>query len=198
MNELNYKVQNLRNNVANLENQKIQEQMDYENNKSNYEEQIKQLMQEIEELEEQLNNKLNGMTSGIVNLYLKYDNNTKNFNPEKDKFAPSVYGYSLREFEFQPKNGVLLIKDTRNRLTEKKIKYDLIKRISVDTDSVKLVEEIESKYYNDEREKNKDQNRKKKIKFFVTLRRSNLDLVAKEYNDYKRFADIINSIVIHK
>ena len=39
---------------------------------------------------------------------------------------------------------------------------------------------------------------KKKIKFFVTLRRGNLDLVAKEYNDYKRFADIIKSIVIHK
>ena len=39
---------------------------------------------------------------------------------------------------------------------------------------------------------------KKKIKFFVVLRRNNLDLVAKDYNDYKRFADIINFIIIHK
>ena len=86
----------------------------------------------------------------------------------------------------------------KKKIEEKKIKYDLIKRISLDADSVKLVEEIESKFYADEREKNKDPIRKKKIKFFVTLRRSNLDLVAKEYNDYKRFADIINTIVIHK
>ena len=196
--KLNYKIQNLQNNVSVLENQKYKEQMEYESKKYNYEEQIKQLLQEIEDLEDQLNTKLNGMTSGIVNLYLKYDNNTKNFNPEKDKFSPSVFGYSLREFEFIPKNGVLLIKDMRNKITEKKIKYDCIKRISIDTDSIKLVEEIETKYYNNERDKNKDPNRKKKIKFFITLRRSNLDLVAKEYNDYKRFADIINSIVIHK
>ena len=138
------------------------------------------------------------MTCGVINVYLKYDNNTKNYNPEKDKFSPSIFGYSLREFEFIPQNSILLIKDMRNKIIEKKIKYDFIKRISLDSDSVKLVEEIESKYYKDEREKNKDPNRKKKIKFFVTLRRSNLDLVAKEYNDYKRFADIINSIVIHK
>ena len=196
--QLNYKVQNLQNNVSDLENQKYKEQMEYENMKYKFEEKIKQLIQEIEELEDQLNIKLNGMTTGIVNLYLKYDNNTKNFNPEKDKFSPSIFGYSLREFEFIPQNGILLIKDIRNKITEKKIKYDLIKRINIDSDSVKLVEEIESKYYNNEREKNKDPNRKKKIKFFVTLRRSNLDLVAKEYNDYKKFADIINSIIIHK
>ena len=196
--QLNYKVQNLQNNVSDLENQKYKEQMEYENMKYKFEEKIKQLIQEIEELEDQLNIKLNGMTTGIVNLYLKYDNNTKNFNPEKDKFSPSIFGYSLREFEFIPQNGILLIKDIRNKITEKKIKYDLIKRINIDADSVKLVEEIESKYYNNEREKNKDPNRKKKIKFFVTLRRSNLDLVAKEYNDYKKFADIINSIIIHK
>ena len=196
--QLNYKVQNLQNNVSDLENQKYKEQMEYENVKYKFEEKIKQLIQEIEELEDQLNIKLNGMTTGIVNLYLKYDNNTKNFNPEKDKFSPSIFGYSLREFEFIPQNGILLIKDIRNKITEKKIKYDLIKRINIDADSVKLVEEIESKYYNNEREKNKDPNRKKKIKFFVTLRRSNLDLVAKEYNDYKKFADIINSIIIHK
>ncbi len=196
--QLNYKVQNLQNNVSDLENQKYKEQMEYENMKYKVEEKIKQLIQEIEELEDQLNIKLNGMTTGIVNLYLKYDNNTKNFNPEKDKFSPSIFGYSLREFEFIPQNGILLIKDIRNKITEKKIKYDLIKRINIDADSVKLVEEIESKYYNNEREKNKDPNRKKKIKFFVTLRRSNLDLVAKEYNDYKKFADIVNSIIIHK
>ena len=196
--QLNDKIRNLQNNVSVLENQKYKEQMEYENKKYTFEEQIKQLLQEIEDLEDQLNTKLNGMTSGVVNLYLKYDNNTKNFNPEKDKFSPSVFGYSLREFEFIPKNGDLLIKDMRNKITEKKIKYDWIKRISIDSDSVKLVEEIESKYYNNERDKNKDPNRKKKIKFFITLRRSNLDLVAKEYNDYKRFADIINSIVIHK
>ena len=196
--QLNDKVQNLQNNVSALENQKYKEQMEYENMKYKVEEKIKQLIQEIEELEDQLNIKLNGMTTGIVNLYLKYDNNTKNFNPEKDKFSPSIFGYSLREFEFIPQNGILLIKDIRNKITEKKIKYDLIKRINIDADSVKLVEEIESKYYNNEREKNKDPNRKKKIKFFVTLRRSNLDLVAKEYNDYKKFADIVNSIIIHK
>jgi hypothetical protein len=39
---------------------------------------------------------------------------------------------------------------------------------------------------------------KKKIKLFVILRRSNLDLVAKEYQDYKKFVDIVNSIIIHK
>ena len=196
--QLNDKIRNLQNNVSVLENQKYKEHMEYETKKYTFEEQIKQLLQEIEDLEDQLNTKLNGMTSGVVNLYLKYDNNTKNYNPEKDNFSPSVFGYSLREFEFIPKNGVLLIKDMRNKITEKKIKYDWIKRISIDSDSVKLVEEIESKYYSNERDKNKDPNRKKKIKFFITLRRSNLDLVAKEYNDYKRFADIINSIVIHK
>ena len=196
--ELNYKIQILQNNINVFENQKNQEQMEFENKKFGFEEQIKQITQEIEELEEQLNNKLNGMTTGTVNLYLKYDNNTKNFNPDKDKFNPTIYGYSQREFDFHPENNILLIRDMRNKITEKKIKYDLIKRISLDADSVKLVDEIETKYYNDEREKNKDPNRKKKIKFFVTLRRGNLDLVAKEYNDYKRFADIINSIVIHK
>jgi DNA repair exonuclease SbcCD ATPase subunit len=196
--QLNDKIRNLQNNVSVLENQKYKDHMEYETKKYTFEEQIKQLLQEIEDLEDQLNTKLNGMTSGVVNLYLKYDNNTKNYNPEKDNFSPSVFGYSLREFEFIPKNGVLLIKDMRNKITEKKIKYDWIKRISIDSDSVKLVEEIESKYYSNERDKNKDPNRKKKIKFFITLRRSNLDLVAKEYNDYKRFADIINSIVIHK
>ena len=155
-------------------------------------------MSEIEELEDHLNNKLTIMTSGVINLYLKYDNNAKNYNPDKGKFNPSIYGYSLREFDFQPQIGLLLIKDNRNKIIEKKIKYDLIKRISLDAESVKLVEEIESKNYSNEREKNKNPNSKKKIKFFVILRRGNLDLVAKEYNDYKRFADIINSIVIHK
>ena len=196
--DLNYKVQKLQNNINIYEDQKNQEQMEFENKKTTFEEQIKQITQEIEELEEQLNNKLNGMTSGIINLYLKYDNNTKNFNPDKDKFIPTRFGYSQREFEFSPENGVLLIRDTRNKIVEKKIKYDFIKRISVDADSVKLVDEIETKYYHDEKEKNKDTNRKKKNKFFVTLRRGNLDLVAKDYNDYKRFSDIIKSIVIHK
>ena len=105
--QLNDKIRNLQNNVSVLENQKYKEQMEYENKKYTFEEQIKQLLQEIEDLEDQLNTKLNGMTSGVVNLYLKYDNNTKNFNPEKDKFSPSVFGYSLREFEFIPKNGVI-------------------------------------------------------------------------------------------
>ena len=173
-------------------------QLDYENKKYNYEDQIKQIISEIEDIEEQLNNKLTLMTGGSINLYLKYDKNSKNYNPDKDKFNPSSCGYSLREFDFQPQKGILIIKDNRNKIIEKKIKYDLIKRISLDANSVKLVEEIESKFYNDEREKNKDPNLKKKIKFFVTLRRSNLDLVAKEYIDYKKFADIINSIVIHK
>ena len=122
-------------------------------------------MQEIQELEEILNNKLNVMTSGIINLYLKYDDNTKNYNPEKDKFNPTTYGYSLREFEFQPQNGTLLIKDLRNKIVEKKIKYDLIKRISLDADSVKTVEEIESKPYSNEKEKNKDPLRKKKLNY---------------------------------
>ena len=196
--DLNYKVQKLQNNINIYEDQKNQEQMEFENKKTSFEEQIKQISQEIEELEEQLNNKLNGMTCGTINLYLKYDNNTKNFNPDKDKFIPTRFGYSQREFEFTPENGILLIRDTRNKIVEKKIKYDFIKRISVDADSVKLVDEIETKYYHDEKEKSKDSNRKKKIKFFVTLRRGNLDLVAKDYNDYKRFSDIIKSIVIHK
>ena len=93
---------------------------------------------------------------------------------------------------------MLTIKDIKNNIIEKKINYDLIKRISVDPDSTKLVNEIESKFYNDERERKTDVIRKKRIKFFVTLRRKNLDLVAKNYNDYKRFADIINTIIIHK
>ena len=196
--ELNYKVQILQNNINTFENEKNNEQMEFDSKKYTFEEQMKQIKQEIEELEEQLNNKLNGMTCGTVNLYLKYDNNTKNYNPDKDKFSPIIFGYSQREFDFHPENSILLIKDMRNKIIEKKIKYDLIKRINLDVDSVKLVDEIESKYYKDEREKNKDPNRKKKIKFFVTLRRGNLDLVAKEYNDYKRFVDIINSIIIHK
>ena len=196
--ELNNKIENLQSTVNFLENQKQQEEAEFERKKDEFEEQIKQFMQEIEELEDQLNNKLNSMTTGVVNLYLKYDNNAKNFNPEKDKFSPSIFGYSLREFEFIPQNGILYIKDMRNKITEKKIKFDFIKRISLDADCVNVVEEIESKYYSNEKEKNKDPNRKKKIKFFVTLRKSNLDLVAKEYNDYKKFADIINSIIIHK
>ena len=196
--KLNYKIQNLQYNISSLENEKYKAQMDYEQKKNNYEIKIKQITTEIEELKEHLDNKLNIMTSGVINLYLKYDNNTKNYNPDKCKFNPSIYGYSLREFDFQSQIGVLFIKDNRNKIIEKKIKYDLIKRISLDADSVKLVEEIESKNYTDEKEKNKDPNRKKKIKFFVILRRKNLDLVAKEYNYYKRFADIINSIVIHK
>ena len=70
--------------------------MEYENNKSNYETQINQLTQEIEELEELLNNKLNRMTDGFVNLYLKYGYNTSNFNLDKDKFNPVKFGYSQR------------------------------------------------------------------------------------------------------
>ena len=77
-------------------------------------------MQEIQELEELWNNKLNVMTSGIIYLYLKYDDNTKNYNPKKDKFNLTTYGYSLREFEFHPENGTLLIKDLRNKIVEKK------------------------------------------------------------------------------
>jgi len=77
-------------------------------------------LQEIQELEELWNNKLNVMTSGIIYLYLKYDDNTKNYNPKKDKFNLTTYGYSLREFEFHPENGTLLIKDLRNKIVEKK------------------------------------------------------------------------------
>ena len=56
------------------------------------------------------------MIGGVINLYLKYDNNS-----DKDKFNPSVYGYFLREFDFQPKNAILIIKDNRNKIIEKKI-----------------------------------------------------------------------------
>ena len=210
INETNYSgsklVDNLSNNIAMLqsnvealENEKNREQMEFENKKYNLESQIKQLLQEIEELEEQLNAKLNRMTDGSVNLYLKFDDNTENYNPEKNsKFIPGKFGYSSREFTFDSQSQTLYIKDTRNNIVEKKIKYEMIKRLSVDVDSFKLVEEIEKKFYNDEREKNKDPKCKKKIKFFVVLRRGNLDLVAKEYNDYKKMADIVNSIIIHK
>ena len=198
VNKLNDKIGILKGNLNSLEKELEQERMEYENNKSNYETQIHQLTQEIEELEELLNNKLNRMTDGTVNLFLKYDDNTINFNPEKDKFIPGKYGYSQREFNFNHETQTLYIKDTRNNIIEKKIKYDTIKRISLDAESFKLVEEIEKKSYKDDREKNKDPKRKIKIKFFVVLRRKNLDLVAKEYNDYKKFADIANSIIIHK
>ena len=198
VNKLNDKIGILKGNLNSLEKELEQERMEYENNKSNYETQINQLTQEIEELEELLNNKLNRMTDGTVNLFLKYDDNTINFNPEKDKFIPGKYGYSQREFNFNHETQTLYIKDTRNNIIEKKIKYDTIKRISLDVESYKLVEEIEKTSYKDDREKNKDPKRKKKIKFFVVLRRKNLDLVAKEYNDYKKFADIANSIIIHK
>ena len=198
VNKLNDKIMVLQNNLKVLENEQIQEQREYENKKYNYEEQIKQIMQAIEELEEQLNNKLNRMTDGTVNLYLKYHYNTQDFNPEKDKFTPTKYGYAQREFNFNHENQMLYIKDTRNNIIEKKIKYDAIKRLSLEVESYKLVEEIEKKFYKDEREKNKDPKCKMKIKFFVVLRRNNLDLVAKDYNDYKKFADIVNSIIIHK
>ncbi len=198
VNKLNDKIMVLQNNLKVLENEQMQEQREYENKKDNIEEQIKQIMQEIEELEEQLNNKLNRMTDGTVNLYLKYHYNTKDFNPEKDKFTPTKYGYTQREFNFNHENQMLYIKDTRNNIIEKKIKYDMIKRLSLEVESYKLVDEIEKKFYKDEREKNKDPKCKTKIKFFVVLRRNNLDLVAKEYNDYKKFADIVNSIIIHK
>ena len=196
--QINEKISIIKNNINILEEQKNEEQREFEMNKSNYEIQINKLMQEIVELEEQLNNKLNRMTDGIVNLYLKYDYNTSNYNPEKDKFIPAKFGYSQREFNFSHENQMLYIKDMRNNIIEKKIKYDMIKRISLEVESYKLVEEIEKKNYKDEREKNKDPKRKKKIKFFVVLRRNNLDLIAKEYNDYKRFTDIVNSIIIHK
>ena len=198
VNKLNDKIMVLQNNLKVLENEQMQEQREYENKKDNIEEQIKQFMQEIEELEEQLNNKLNRMTDGTVNLYLKYHYNTKDFNPEKDKFTPTKYGYAQREFNFNHENQMLYVKDSRNNIIEKKIKYDAIKRLSLEVESHKLVEEIEKKYYKDEREKNKDPKCKMKIKFFVVLRRNNLDLVAKDYNDYKKFADIVNSIIIHK
>ena len=199
VNKLNDKVQMLQSNIEALENEKNREQTNYENKKYNLESQIKQLLSEIEELEEQLNTKLNRMTDGTINLYLKYDDNTKNYNPEKDsRFIPAQYGYSPREFNFDSQNQILYIKDTRNNIIEKKIKYEMIKRLSLDVDSYKLVEEIEKKFYNDERERNKDPKCKKKIKFFIVLRRSNLDLVAKEYSDYKKIADIVNSIIIHK
>ena len=198
VNKLNDKIMVLQNNLKVLENEQMQEQREYENKKDNIEEQIKQFMQEIEELEEQLNNKLNRMTDGTVNLYLKYHYNTKDFNPEKDKFTPNKYGYAQREFNFNHENQMLYVKDSRNNIVEKKIKYDAIKRLSLEVESHKLVEEIEKKYYKDEREKNKDPKCKMKIKFFVILRRNNLDLVAKDYNDYKKFADIVNSIIIHK
>ena len=196
--QLNYKVQALQKNITALESEKYQETMEFENKKYGLMEEIKRIKDEIDDLEGQLEIKLNNMTCGVVNLYLKYDNNTRNFNPEKDKFNPSIFGYALKEFDFQPEKGVLLIKDMRNKIIEKRIKYDMIKRISLDADSVKLVNDIETKYYKDEKEKNKDINLKKKIKLFVILRRSNLDLVAKEYQDYKKFVDIVNSIIIHK
>ena len=198
VNKLNEKINILQRDYRALESELEQERLEYESNKNNYETQIKQLTQEIEELEELLNNKLNRMTDGTVNLFLKYDDNNDNFNPEKDKFIPGKYGYSQREFNFNHQTQTLYIKDTRNNIIEKKIKYDTIKRISLDVESYKLVEEIEKTSYKDDREKNKDPKRKKKIKFFVVLRRKNLDLVAKEYNDYKKFADIANSIIIHK
>ena len=196
--KLNDKIMKLQNEIDVLENEKNQAQMEYENDKYSHEEQIKQLTQEIEIMEEQLNNKINRMTDGSVNLFLRYDYNVINFNPEKDKFIPNKFGYSQREFNFNHETQTLYIKDMRNNIIEKKIKYDMIKRISLDVDSYKLVEDIEKKNYKDEREKNKDPKMKKKIKFFVVLRRNNLDLVAKEYNDYKKFADIVNSIIIHK
>ena len=198
VNKLNEKINILQRDYRALESELEQERLEYENNKNNYETQIKQLTQEIEELEELLNNKLNRMTDGTVNLFLKYDDNNDNFVPEKDKFIPGKYGYSQREFNFNHQTQTLYIKDSRNNIIEKKIKYDTIKRISLDVESYKLVEEIEKTSYKDDREKNKDPKRKKKIKFFVVLRRKNLDLVAKEYNDYKKFADIANSIIIHK
>ena len=198
VNKLNEKIEILQRDYRALESELEQERLEYESNKNNYETQIKQLTQEIEELEELLNNKLNRMTDGTVNLFLKYDDNNDNFVPEKDKFIPGKYGYSQREFNFNHQTQTLYIKDSRNNIIEKKIKYDTIKRISLDVESYKLVEEIEKTSYKDDREKNKDPKRKKKIKFFVVLRRKNLDLVAKEYNDYKKFADIANSIIIHK
>ena len=196
--KLNYKVQSLQNNVSALEDEKYKEKMKFENRKYELIEQIKGIQEQIDELEGQLETKLNNMTCGVVNLYLKYDNNTRNFNPDKDRFNPSIFGYSFKEFEFQPDNEMMIIKDIRNNIIEKKVKYELIKRISLDADSVKLVNDIETKYYKDEKEKNKDMNRKKKIKLFVILRRGNLDIVAKEYKDYKKFVDIVNSIIIHK
>ena len=196
--KLNYKVESLQNNVSALEDEKYKEKMKFENRKYELIEQIKGIQEQIDELEGQLETKLNNMTCGVVNLYLKYDNNTRNFNPDKDRFNPSIFGYSFKEFEFQPDNEMMIIKDIRNNIIEKKVKYELIKRISLDADSVKLVNDIETKYYKDEKEKNKDMNRKKKIKLFVILRRGNLDIVAKEYKDYKKFVDIVNSIIIHK
>jgi DNA repair exonuclease SbcCD ATPase subunit len=196
--EINYKIKQLQNNVSIIEDEKFKENMNYENKKYGLMENIQKVKAEIEELEEQLNSKLNNMTCGNVNLYLKYDNNKKNFNPDKDIFYPTSFGYELKEFEFMPEIETMSIKDTKTNIIEKKIKYDLIKRVRLDADSVKLVNEIETKYYKDEREKRRDSNRKKPIKLFITLRRNNLDLVATEYNDYKKFVDIINTIIIHK
>ena len=49
----------------------------------------------------------------------------------------------------------------RNNIVEKKIKYDTIKRISLEVESYKLVSDIEKYYFNDEREKIKNPDVKK-------------------------------------
>ena len=82
------------------------------------------------------------MTDGTINLFLKYDDNAINFNPKKDKFIPEKYGYSQMEYNFNHETQTLYIKDTRNNIFEKKIKYDTIKRISLEPESFKLLEEI--------------------------------------------------------
>ena len=108
------------------------------------------------------------MTDGIVNLYLKYDYNTYNFSPDKDKFNPVKFGYSQREFNFNHENQTLYIKDMRNNIVEKKIKYDTIKRMSLEVESYKLVSDIEKYYFNDKREKIKNKD-VKKINFLLYL-----------------------------
>ena len=49
----------------------------------------------------------------------------------------------------------------RNNIVEKKIKYDTIKRKSLEVESYKLVSDIEKYYFNDKREKIKNLDAKK-------------------------------------
>lgn len=196
--ELQDKIQNLQNNISAFESMKHQEESKYRNEKYQLEEKVSQLNQEIEALEKLLNDKLDDMTSGVVFMFLKENNSHKSYRPDIDTFKPALFGYSQRQFVFYPDREVLEIKDLRNNLTEKTIKFELIKKWRLDTGSAKLVESIETKPYVDENERKNDPNIKKNIKFFITLRKSNLDLVAKNYDDYKKFTDIINTIVIHK
>lgn len=218
LNEIKNKINNVQNIVNQLSPEEIAEQeimakteneinevnflIEQENQKflgkqREYQGRIDQLMEEIKALSEELGNKLNAMASGEKNLYLKKNPKMKNFSPLKDEFDTLVFGYCLRQFEFLPQEQILIIKsDKNNNLKEQKIPYDTIKKIILDQDSVKLVDDIEAKVYENEEEKQNDMN--KWIKFFVNLRRGNLDIATNNYNDYKEFVDIINTIIVHK